>query len=360
MKKFTIFLLVAISLISAIKVSAYTGSITYTASSAGTPPACKLVGGEAYLPTGQSRCRVGVTQTFDAPSAVLCWGSSAASADGSGSTYTFDAGYPVGTYSFGLYTPGWIGSGWNCSTGLLASKDVVIRPTIVAAAVATACGTGVARATGLVSTPTLTGNFNTTGACVKDSKATFAPYEIPTYEVLKSLYFTQSKATKVLSNSTNISPITSSDDGKIFNYTAADVNINGTYNYNGTAVIFINGNIDINKDIKGSPNIGLVIVVGGNVNIDKNVKQIDAVIISSGIIYTAGAGCSLRTNTVINSPLTVNGSLISLDEPIAFCRTLSTTDNSTKPAEIINSQPKYLVILRNLMSDTFQKWSEIQ
>lgn len=52
------------------------------------------------------------------------------------------------------------------------------------------CGTGVAKATGLVSTLDVV-NFGTTGACIVDPKAAFVPFKIPSYEDLKSLYYDQ-------------------------------------------------------------------------------------------------------------------------------------------------------------------------
>ena len=98
-------------------------------------------------------------------------------------------------------------------------------------------------------------------------------------------------------------------------------------------------------------------VVKNNVNIDVGVKQIDAVIMSAGKIYTAGSGCATN-NVETTNALIVNGSLISLDPgAIVFCRTLT---NNSQAAERIYQQPKYLVILRNLFADTLQKWSEIQ
>lgn len=231
---------------------------------------------------------------------------------------------------------------------------------------------------GLISAPDVGSKFgNELGQCVNSSQAAFAPYKIPSYEDLKSLYYTQAKAEKVTNINTTVAIITLTDDSKVFNYTAADVEINNPYRYNGTAVIFIEGNISINRDITvnpSDPNKGLVFVVKGNVIIDQSVTQIDAVIISAGTIYTAGADCT--TNSVSNAnPLTIRGSLISTyqDRNQAFsctsasppancplinlCRELS---NNNNPAELVINQPKYLVILKDLYADTLQKWSEIQ
>lgn len=221
---------------------------------------------------------------------------------------------------------------------------------------------------GLASTPNLGNDLKKTtdSKCIVDPKAAFAPYKIPTYEDLKSLYYTQSKATKLSSTNTNLAPITSTDDGKVFNYTTSTVNINGTYNYNGTAIIFIDGNLNIDQNINDNSadkSKGLVLVVKNNINIKQSVTQIDAVIISEGIICTAytGSACLSATDTATSPRLTINGSLISINSngspAIKFRRRLA--DNSD-PAEKIIHQPKYLVILRNLMSDTLQKWSEVQ
>lgn len=215
-----------------------------------------------------------------------------------------------------------------------------------------------AEATGLASSP-ITGSIkvNVSGQkiCVENERAGFVSYKLPTYDDLKSIYFTQSKATKVTNTGTSL---TAAADNTVYNYTNTSTDITtNSYNYSGTAVIFIEGSIYINGNITGPADKGLVLVVKNNVNIDRLVRRVDAVIISGGPIYTAGVGCA--KSAVSADDLTVNGSLISLSagSPNRLCRTLA--DNSS-PAEKINWQPKYLVILKDLFADTYQKWSEIQ
>lgn len=136
-----------------------------------------------------------------------------------------------------------------------------------------------------------------------------------------------------------------------------------------TGVIFVDGDLNINTDlINANGKTGLVFVVKGDVLIDKAVKRIDAVIISSGIIYTATDKSATPSPTttceknLVNvgastNALTINGSLISLDPgTIVFCRTLTT---NSEAAEKIVHQIKYLVILRNLFADTLLKWTEV-
>lgn len=227
---------------------------------------------------------------------------------------------------------------------------------------------------GLISTPAFSGTSNfgsNTGECVISNLASLIPDNVPTYDSLKSRYYTQTQATQSPPNGG--ATISSPANNTVYNYTnAAGVSV-GPLTYTGTAVIFIDNSLSITGDITGSINGGLVFVVGGDVNIAQNVTTINAVIISSGTIYTAGAGCS--TNITPANKLTINGSLISIykDQPqtfsctsasppagcpkINFCRTLN---NNFNPAEEIIIQPKYLVILKDLFADTVQKWSEIQ
>lgn len=230
---------------------------------------------------------------------------------------------------------------------------------------------------GLISTPEITDNkfgVDAYGACAIDNKTAFAPYKIPTYEDLKSIYFTQSKKTK--SSASQGTLISSLNQGKETIFIGGDLEINSDINIpnNKTAIIFIDGNLNFKKDFTYSNiNNGIVFAVKGNVNVDLTVEQIDAVIISSGKIYTAGDNCSSSVQT--SSPLVIEGSLISIYKDheqadfcalnpaspncpdIKFCRTLA---NNSNPAEIVNWQPKYLVILRDIFADTLEKWSEIE
>lgn len=143
------------------------------------------------------------------------------------------------------------------------------------------------------------------------------------------------------------------------------ISVNNTGSYTG--VVFVEGKLDITGNYcYGStcpsgtvaPNIGAVFVVKGSVNIAPSVTRVDAVIIAEGKIYTAGALCSLATSSGNDNQLVINGSLISLNDAneIVFCRNLA---DDSQPAEKIIHQSKYLVILRDLLSDTLQKWSEV-
>ncbi len=182
-----------------------------------------------------------------------------------------------------------------------------------------------------------------TGVYVFDEKIKFLSFRIPTYDELKSIYFDQSKAKNRLT------------------YVAGDLNVSGNTGNPGVRIIFVDGNLTISQNYTyGDGSTGTVFVVKGNINIDPIVTQVDGILISGGTIYTAGAGCTTSDPQQFNQQLVINGSLISLNEnkPIQFCRNLQ-GNNATQPAELINHQVKYLVILKDLFSETFQKWSEI-
>lgn len=237
---------------------------------------------------------------------------------------------------------------------------IPISPRLTFADASNACGLiGNFKATELVSTPDLTGNFkSSSGTCIVDPKAASLPFRIPGYDDLKSLYYDQSKATKSTISAVSSSTVFSRDH---VYYSNTNLTVSGSPTGSGTQVIFINGNLTFSSTGNysyGSATEGTVFVVKGDVNIDPTVTRIDAVIITSGTICTAYNGVSCPADQTAQQ-LVINGSLISLNgsNVIKFRRKLL---NNSQPAEKINYQIKYLVILRNLISDTFQSWSEIQ
>lgn len=234
-------------------------------------------------------------------------------------------------------------------------------------------GTGTPRAEGLVSTPILSGKFNTsTGACIIDEKAVLVTFKLPDYAELKSKYYTQAKSTSVVTKHAEVFSPSNLPNGQIdmggttsHLYSFSDnVTIGNPSNISGnnTGIIFVDKNLTIgplpsNRLQFGNDSSGLVFVVGGDVSIDPTVDRIDGVVISSGTIYTAGGGCTISSVTT-SSALTINGSLISLNpsSPMKFCRRLADNRN---PAEIVNWQGKFLAVLKDIFSQTLEKWTEI-
>lgn len=216
-------------------------------------------------------------------------------------------------------------------------------------------------AEGLVTGKSFNSSPQTLGPCLEGDQTNIlleqAKIRVDDYATLRSIFYDQSKAEKGSTIGTGRLPILSGS--KIYSSNLnSDVRITGgppSAPSSAVAVIFIDGNLDIGGDIifrTDDPDSGIVFVVKDDINIDKNVNQIDAVLISSGTICTAALGGSpcFTSSYTITDPLVINGSLISLnpDEPIVFKRTLN--DNSSNAAEKIYSQPKYLIILKGLLS----------
>lgn len=228
------------------------------------------------------------------------------------------------------------------------------------------------RASDLIQTPQLCGAFGSdSNTYVLDpQKAPFVPYKLPTYDDLKSIYYDQKKTipgvvTKhTLQGDQNQSSIDLTGSTDHIYYVNGNLTIQSNITQSRTGVVFVEGNLNIgpiaNNKLTGNNNTGLVFVVKGNVYINTSVIQIDAVIISGGTIYTAYPNCN-GPSTVEATPLTINGSLISIGEnaKIILCRKPA-PNAAIGPSEIINNQVKYLVILRNIYSDTLQRWSEVQ
>lgn len=255
---------------------------------------------------------------------------------------------------------------------LLGGLLAVLVPITYAATgtCSTPSGTTPPRAKGLVTSPSLSDDTrfytDASGRCIVSDVTAFVPFRIPTFDDLKSIYYTQSKASKTdatpsggdANQGTLRSALNTSDVVLLRGNLRLTGNLGGTPK---TAVVFVDGNLSFDSNFTfGNSNSGIVFVVGGNVFIDTSVTQVDAVIISSGVICTASSGNppTCPTSNVSASQLVINGSLISLNSSntIKFRRSLG--DNTTA-AEVINHQAKYLVILRHLLSQTLQKWSEI-
>ncbi len=233
------------------------------------------------------------------------------------------------------------------------------------------------RADFLVTATSLIGKFGSAKqvCVVNEDRAAFVSYKIPSYADLKSIYYTQAKSS---ANVNKVEPY--GDNPGLGSFQPAIFSsgkdsvffVNGTLNINGTllaspavdktAIVFIERDLNIESNIAyGGSNFGIVFVVGGNVVIGHSVTTVNAVIISSGTIFTAGNNCA--TSEIPATQLIINGSLISLNplKQVQFCRTrtIGSIINNSLPAEKINHQSKYVVILRNIFSDTLQKWSEI-
>lgn len=204
--------------------------------------------------------------------------------------------------------------------------------------------------------------------------ASIPQFSLPSYAEMKSLYFDQSKS----ANKTTLTG--NQDEGNIpltgtnnrLYYITGNLTLNNKPSGNNTGIIFIDGNLLIKTPNKkfdfGDNYSGIVFVVQGNVYIDQGMgggasKSLDAFFITFGQFCSASTGDSATTATCQPSGTTapqliINGSIISLGTSTPqFVRSLT---NNTNPAEIINFQPKYLVILKDIFARDLKIWKEIQ
>ncbi len=183
----------------------------------------------------------------------------------------------------------------------------------------------------------------------------------------------------------------------------------------GVGVIFVDGDLTLTTDIlygkdpltsNDVPQDGLVFIVRGQININQDdedpakavdasgiytgiqTQQINAILIAEGChknvstdacndgipaanIHTICSACkadgskSDQLNKILDRydwPLKVNGSLISLlasnTIPPPTIKLLRTPRDTNYPAELINSQAKYLVTLRQMIAKSVKIWSE--
>lgn len=234
---------------------------------------------------------------------------------------------------------------------------------------------------GLVSSTGLSGTFgNPTGQCVIDQKAAYVNFKVPNYNELKSVFYTQnSSATKTIIDSLSSPNCTggntvylknlSATAKTIFNVQCTFTHIADTDASNGpfmaagtqqTVVIFADNHVYIDTDLNyGGDQYGAVIVAKGDVYIAPAVTKINAVIVNEGNVYTTNNGSSYTSLVPNSQQLVINGSLINLSQAgqrIYFNRSLS--DNNI-PAEVVNYQPKFLVLLRGLMTQSYTIQREI-
>jgi len=123
--------------------------------------------------------------------------------------------------------------------------------------------------------------------------------------------------------------------------------------YNGpAAVVFVEGNMTIERNMNIAANTGLIFVVRGNISIagdpnepspPKRVNRVDGVFIANGSFNTYGnTGCDTTSSSL---PLQINGAVYAFGQA---CFTRGLSNNRNNPAELINFEPKYLWLFREI------------
>jgi len=131
--------------------------------------------------------------------------------------------------------------------------------------------------------------------------------------------------------------------------------VNGVFNQAGgvNTLVFVDGNLTIDAEIRTAADGTLVFIVSGNINFSESFAGGGPADDFAGGVYIAEG----RINTAydksapddITRQLVVEGTLISLKDTISLDRNLSLADNNTTPSEKIDLTGKYYVLLKSLL-----------
>jgi hypothetical protein len=217
------------------------------------------------------------------------------------------------------------------------------------------------------------GKYSVDGRCIVGSRATIPSFGIPSYDDLKSLFFTQAAGN---ANVTKHTAASSAQDQSFIALNAGanrdhlyaingDLTINSAILGGELGVIFVDGNLNIRSNItQPAPNKGIVFIVKGNMNISSSVTQINAVLINYAVFCSAYdfTANTCPANNVTAPQLAINGSVIFLNTADrvspSFVRDNSSSGNGS-PAETLTFDPKYLVVLKNVMTRNLTVWKEV-
>ncbi|MDD2822491.1 MAG: hypothetical protein PHQ59_00240 [Candidatus Daviesbacteria bacterium] len=219
------------------------------------------------------------------------------------------------------------------------------------------------------------------------------------YYVFRMYANNKESADAVIATSTNpfsfgaaATPTPIPASGKLYRITG-HLTINSDITVNETGIIFVDGNLYINTDIKSLPSTstttpnakkGLVFIVKGSIYIKRTVETVNAYLIANGKDNTGadinppfcsawdgttppasdGTNCvdfQDADNDTLRKKLTINGAVISLNNSISpnFTRRKYVAAGD-EPAETINFEPKYLVVLKDIFSSDVKVWREVQ
>ena len=145
----------------------------------------------------------------------------------------------------------------------------------------------------------------------------------------------------------SINDVASTSSSGILSYTG-DVVFDDSANYTGDpAVVFINGKLNIDKEVKIHSDTGLIFIVSGDIVVDDSVTEIDGFYIANGIFDSGNS----------SNQLVINGAAISFGGFDLGDRRSS--NNETIPAELIKYEPKYLYLLRDIAGIAVETFREL-
>ncbi len=131
--------------------------------------------------------------------------------------------------------------------------------------------------------------------------------------------------------------------------------VNGVFNQaNSTNIlIFIDGDLTINAEIRTPAASTLAFIVSGKINFSKDFAGGGPADDFAGGLYVAAGRINTASDksspTEVTRQLAVEGALISLKDAVSLDRNLNPDENLTTPAESINLSAKYYVLLKSLL-----------
>lgn len=133
--------------------------------------------------------------------------------------------------------------------------------------------------------------------------------------------------------------------------------------YSGSpAIVFVEGNLTIYQSVVVGPDTGLIFVVKGNISLHEDyinegelVGRLDGIYITDNEFNSRGTvgDCSLGDN---DNKLVVNGAVYAFGRA---CFTRALPNNLNDPAELINFEPKYLWLFRDIIGNSKVVYREI-
>ncbi len=153
----------------------------------------------------------------------------------------------------------------------------------------------------------------------------------------------------------------------VIEHCAGDMSVGATnMTTAGNWIIFVDGNLNVTGNITVGATTTLVFIVRNNITINTNVTQADGVYIAGGTFadYDNIVGKSRNTTPY---KLTINGAVYAhsfdlsafLSGLPACVTAVPSCDNSTTPTDYVVFQPKYLIVLSQLIGSPSVSWQEV-
>ena len=122
-------------------------------------------------------------------------------------------------------------------------------------------------------------------------------------------------------------------------------------------IVFVPGNLVIERNLGINPDTGIIFIVQGNIIVDSSVERIDGVFITDGTFYSRDVITCALNPSHDDDRLVINGAVYAFGD-LCFTRDLGASNENT-PAELINYEPKYLYLFQEIVGDPTVIYREV-